>query len=132
MTNTQKRNGLIIIGAIFACIITICLSFYLLSEAGSTIYYTKIDNHRVSENDAKGGVVSIDGNMAYCYTLCSYTENGSSKEIKLGAERELREGAFLRMTVMPVRGVLRWEEVQYSELPTPVQQQYISPDTEGK
>lgn len=126
MTNTQKRKGFIIVGAVFACIIIVCLGFYLLSEAGSTIYYTQIDNNRVSEQTNEGGVVSMSGHMPYLYTLYSYTENGDGKEITLGAERKLREGAFLRMTVMPVRGVLDWEEAQYDELPKPVQQQYTS------
>lgn len=122
--NAQKRRGFIIIGAVFACIIIICFGFYLLSEGGSTIYYTKIDNNRITEQDEKGGVVSMTGHMPYIYTLFSYTETGDGKEITLGAERKLREGAFLRMRVMPVRGVLDWEEVQYEELPAPVQQQY--------
>jgi len=124
MTNAQKRNGFIIISAVLACIIIICFSFYLLSEAGAKTYYTKIDNNCVSENNETGGVVSTNGNMPYLYTLRSYAENGDDKEITLGAERKLREGAFLRVTVMPIRGVLDWEEVQYNELPAPVQQQY--------
>ncbi|MCI8811486.1 MAG: YxeA family protein, partial [Oscillibacter sp.] len=59
-------------------------------------------------------------------------ENGSEKEITFGTSRELREGAFIRLTVMPVRGVLDWSEVQYDELPEAVQNHYSAPsDDEG-
>ena len=34
---------------------------------------------------------------------------------------QLREGAYLRLSVLPVRGVTEWNEVQYEELPSAVQ-----------
>jgi len=42
----------------------------------------------------------------------------------------LKEGAFVRLTVMPVRGVLEWKEVQYEELPAAVQNHYAAPANE--
>ncbi len=36
----------------------------------------------------------------------------------------MKEGAFIRLTVMPIRGVLEWSEVQYEELPAEVQGNY--------
>jgi len=39
----------------------------------------------------------------------------------------LKEDAFIRLTVMPIRGVLEWIEVQYDELPTAVQNEYTAP-----
>ena len=44
-----------------------------------------------------------------------------------GISRELKEVAFIRLTVMPIRGVLEWSEVQYDELPAAVQDQYTAP-----
>ena len=90
---------------------------WFLSGSGSTGYYSQIDNSRVEQVDAKGGVISLKGNLPYSYTLLSYDEKGSEKEITFGTSKELREGAFLRLTVMPVRGVLEWAEVSYEELP---------------
>lgn len=77
--------------------------------------------------DAKGGVISFKGNLPYSYTLLSYDEKGNEKEITFGTSRELKEGAFIRLTVMPVRGVLDWSEVQYDELPAAVQAHYTAP-----
>ena len=100
---------------------------WFLSGSGSTGYYSQIDNSRVEQVDAKGGVISLKGNLPYSYTLLSYDEKGSEKEITFGTSRELKEGAFIRLTVMPVRGVLDWSEVQYDELPPAVQAHYTAP-----
>lgn len=70
--------------------------------------------------ESKGGVISFSGNMDYSYTLFSYDENGKGKDITFGTSRELKEGAFIRLTVMPIRGVIEWREVQYEELPAAV------------
>ena len=100
---------------------------WFLSGSGSAEYYAQIDNTRVEQVDAKGGVISLKGNLPYSYTLLSYDENGSEKEITFGTSRELRDGAFIRLTVMPIRGVLDWSEVQYDELPPAVQAHYTAP-----
>ena len=100
---------------------------WFLSGSGSTEYYARIDNSKMEQVDAKGGVISLKGNLPYSYTLLSYNENGSEKEITFGTSRELRDGAFIRLTVMPARGVLDWSEVQYDELPAAVQNHYSAP-----
>ncbi|MCI8829339.1 MAG: YxeA family protein [Ruminiclostridium sp.] len=104
---------------------------WFLSGSGSTEYYARIDNSKMEQVDAKGGVISLKGNLPYSYTLLSYNENGSEKEITFGTSRELRDGAFIRLTVMPARGVLDWSEVQYDELPAAVQNHY-SPPSDGE
>lgn len=104
---------------------------WFLSGSGSTGYYSQIDNSRVEQVDAKGGVISLKGNLPYSYTLLSYDEKGSEKEITFGTSRELKEGAFIRLTVMPVRGVLDWSEVQYGELPAAVQNHYSAPSDDS-
>ena len=104
---------------------------WFLSGFGSTEYYTQIDNTKVEQVDSNGGVVNFKGNLPYSYTLLSYDENGSEKEITFGTSRELRDGAFIRLTVMPVRGVLDWSEVQYGELPAAVQNHYSAPSDDS-
>ena len=64
--------------------------------------------------------------MDYSYTLFSYNENGKGKDITFGTSKELKEGAFIRLTVMPIRGVLEWKEVQYDELPAAVKSNYAA------
>ena len=108
----------------------ICFCIWFLSGAGSSYYYGQIDNSKVEQAKSKGGVVSFSGNMDYSYTLFCYNEDGRGKNITFGTSRELKEGAFIRLTVMPVRGVLEWNEVQYEELPAAVRGKYTSSENE--
>ena len=124
----MKKQVKIAIGAAVVLLIGL-ISFcaWFLSGSGSAEYYAQIDNTRVEQVDSNGGVMSFKGSLPYSYTLLSYDENGSEKEITFGTSRELREGAFIRLTVMPVRGVLDWSEVRYDELPAAVQNHYSAP-----
>lgn len=109
----------------------ICACIWFLSGAGSTYYYTQIDNSKIEQVESKGGVINLNGSMDYSYTLLSYDENGKGKDITFGTSRELKEGAFIRLTVTPIRGVVEWEEVQYDELPAAVQGNYEVPTQRG-
>ena len=104
----------------------ICFCIWFLSGAGSTYYYSQIDNSKVKQIESKGGVINFSGSMDYSYTLFSYDENGKGKDITFGTSKELKEGAYIRLTVMPIRGVLEWKEVQYDELPAAVQSNYAA------
>ncbi len=104
----------------------ICFCIWFLSGAGSTYYYSQIDNSKVEQIESKGGVINFSGSMDYSYTLFSYNENGKGKDITFGTSRELKEGAYIRLTVMPIRGVLEWKEVQYEQLPVAVQSNYAA------
>ena len=124
----MKKQIKIAIGAAAVLLIGLVgFCAWFLSGSGSTEYYSQIDNSKVEQVDVKGGVISLKGNLPYSYTLLSYDENGSEKEITFGTSRELRDGAFIRLTFMPIRGVLDWSEVQYDELPTAVQNHYAAP-----
>ena len=128
----MKKQVKIAIGAAAVLLISLVgFCAWFLSGSGSTEYYTQIDNSKMEQVDAKGGVISLKGNLPYSYTLLSYNENGSEKEITFGTSRELRDGAFIRLTVMPVRGVLDWSEVQYGELPAAVQNHYSAPSDDS-
>lgn len=109
---------------LMAGLIGFCVWF--LSGTGSTYYYAQIDNSKLEQVESKGGVINFsgNGNLDYSYTLICYDEDGDGKEITFGTSKELKEGAFIRLTVMPVRGVLEWSEVQYEELPTAVQRKW--------
>lgn len=115
--------------SVFAVMIAgfICFCIWFLSGAGSIYYYSQIDNSKIEQAESKGGVINFNGSMDYSYTLFSYNEDGKGKDITFGTSKELKEGAFIRLTVMPVRGVLEWKEVQYDELPAAVQGNYATP-----
>lgn len=105
----------------------VCFCAWFLSGTGSTYYYSQIDNSKVKQTESKGGVINFSGSMDYSYTLFAYDENGNGKDITFGTSKELKEGAYICLTVMPIRGVLEWEEVQYDELPAAVQSNYTAP-----
>lgn len=114
----------ILIGIGTAVVIAGCLFslfMYVFSENGSGYYYVQIDNSKIEQENSRDGVIDFRGGMDYSYTLSAYDEKGRRKDITFGASRELREGAFLQLTVKPLRGVVEWEEVQYDELPVDVQ-----------
>lgn len=120
----MKKRILVGITAVVIIVGFICFCMWFLSEADSTYYYTQIDNSKIKQVHSRGGVIDLKGGMSYSYTLSAYNENGDEKDITFGTSRELKEGAFIRLTVMPVRGVLGWSEVQYKELPAAVQSNY--------
>lgn len=121
----MKRRLFVGMGVVIAVILgLICFCIWFLSGAGTTDYYTQIDNSKIEQVDSRDGVVDLHGGMPYSYTLRSYDENGKEKDVTFGTERELKESAFVRLTVMPVRGVLEWSEVKYEELPAAVQKKY--------
>lgn len=71
--------------------------------------YAQIDNARVHD--------SGDSDMPFEYTLTAYDERGRSEEVTFKTTRELRDGAYLMLRVLPIRGVVSWEEVQPQDLP---------------
>lgn len=121
----MKKKILFGIGVVF--LIVICFGIFLLSGAGSTYYYSQIDNSKIEQTESAGGVINFEGSMDFSYTLRCYDEDGNAKDITFGTSRELKEDAFIRLTVMPIRGVLEWSEIQYDELPIAVQEQYTLP-----
>ena len=100
---------------IIAVIIMIALAVgaYYFLVVHKEIYYTQIDNTKIEE-------VSATDDMKYEYTLTAYNKNGKEKEVKFKTIRELREGVYLELDVMQMRGVVDWREVQTDDLPNNV------------
>lgn len=117
-----KGKLAIIIGVIIFLII--CGGIYYYTFIKDFIYYTQIDNSKIEQIDSQGGVFDIHGGMKYEYTLTMYAENGKSKEIRLGTNRELKDGAYLKVNYFFLRGVYKWEEIGYKDLPNKVKEHY--------
>ena len=100
---------------IIAVIIVIALAVgaYYFLVVHKDLYYTQIDNTKIEE-------ISGTDDMKYQYTLTAYNKNGKEKEVQFKTSRELREGAYLELDVMQMRGVINWREVQIEELPDDV------------
>ena len=124
---TKKTKKVILSAAVLAALLVTGLCLSLLSGDGGSCYYTQVDNSRLQRVHSNGGVIDLTGGLDYSYTLPAYGEDGAARELTFGMSRELREGAFLRLTVKPLRGVIAWAEVRYSELPVAVRLHYEPP-----
>ena len=126
----SKKTGLLWLGAAAVVIAGAILCWTIFfSGFRDASYYTQVDNTRISRHGGQGAVdLSGNGGMEFSYTLPSYDENGGQEDITFGASRELREGAFLCLTVRPGRGVMTWAEVRYDELPPAVRAHYNAPE----
>ena len=100
---------------IIAVIVVIALAIgaYYFLVVHKDMYYTQIDNTKIED-------LSSSDDMKYQYTLTAYDKNGKEKEVQFKTSRELREGAYLELDVMQIRGVVNWREVQIEELPDDV------------
>ena len=85
-------------------------------------YYIKIDNACISENESSGGVVNLESSEPYLYKLEAVNAAGDKTEIEFGASRELRQDAFLKRDLQPIRGVVGWSEVSEDSLPRKVEE----------
>ena len=100
---------------IIAVIIVIALAVgaYYFLVVHKDQYYTQIDNTKIEE-------LSGSDDMKYQYTLTAYNKNGKEKEIQFKTSRELREGPYLELDVMQMRGVVNWREIEQNNLPDDV------------
>lgn len=109
-----KSRIFVILGILAFIFGAIGLFCYMENYEG--IYYTQIDNTKISK-------LNTSSAMKYEYTLDCYNENGHKKKISFKTTRELKDKAFLSLTVKAT-GVNKWEEVQIYELPSEVHAKY--------
>lgn len=113
----MKKSMIVRVGGVIAAVLGFCVVFTgIVVGAAGNYYYVRIDNSKVEENNSRGGVIDLKGSMDYIYTLPACNEKGNQKDISFSTSRMLREGAYLRLTVTPLRGVVEWKEVEYEEL----------------
>lgn len=126
----MKKNLIIVLITAVSIIAVLSVGVWFLFDKSGTYYYTRIDESQMTENEkaGKGGVVDFTGGMRYLYTLNCYDEGGKEKTLTFGANKELRNGAFLKLTVRPIRGVVAWAEVQFDEMPDLVCEKYDASD----
>ena len=92
-------RSIIIAVVAIAVIGGIAWGLHLVTDTNTaTTWYTQIDNE-------------------YEYTLDAYDANGAHQEVTFGTERTLRDDAYLKLEMMPMRGVISWEEVQLEDIP---------------
>lgn len=113
----MKKRLIIAAAAIAAAV----CAWIFIGNPPRTDYYTQIDNSKYSENHSDGGVIDLTGGMKYLYTLKCFASDGREKEITFGADKVLRQDAYIKLEYTLTRGVLSWSEVKWEELPASVQ-----------
>lgn len=78
---------------------------------GNYFLYTRIDNTKYT-NFFK------DGSKYFSYKLPAYSDDGAREDITFETLRELRGGAFLKVELSRLTGVVTWEEVVPEQLPS--------------
>lgn len=122
----MKKLTVTVIILIAAGILAAVLALSIIASwSEGSSYYTRIANHSVELNDGgRDGVIDFKGGLPYIYSLPAFNEKGEKQTVSFGAARELKEGAFIKLTVVPVRGVIRWEEVNFEDMPEAVQEKF--------
>ena len=115
---------IIIIIPLFITAVILFLLRMVFSDDAREFYYVRIDNSKIESWGARDGVIDFRGGMEYGYTLTGYNESGREKSVTFGANRRLKDGAFLKLSVVPVRGVTEWEEVIFEEMPLAVREKF--------
>ena len=59
----------------------------------------------------------VERREPYLYKLEAVNAAGDRTEIEFGTSRELRQDAFLKLDLQPIRGVVGWSEVSEDALP---------------
>lgn len=113
MENYKSR---IIVGIGILLFIAFVVGIFYYLETFESIYYTKIDNTKITKLDTTDS-------LKYEYALNAYDKNGKKRKIEFKTYRELKEGAYLSLVVKPT-GVNKWEEVKFDDLPSKVQEQF--------
>ena len=113
--NKGKRTAVAVVTIALAGAMAVFAVGGNLLAAGD--YYVKVDHAQMTENDSRGGVVNFKGDEPFLYTLPAWNALGEQRDVTFDASHELRDGAYLKLRLEPVRGVVAWEEVQPDELP---------------
>ncbi len=63
-----------------------------------------------------------NNDFPYHYDLLAANEEGREETLGFDVKRELRDGAYLRLETLMLRGVISWEEVSWEEIPAGAQE----------
>lgn len=97
---------------LLALVVALGVGYHFVVDTSSAAHwYTQVDNARVQPLEQNAS--------EYEYRLDAYDENGGAHDVTFGTGRQLRDGAYLELETMPLRGVISWEEVQPDAIPAP-------------
>ncbi len=110
----EKIKSFIYTLSALAGIIFLLYGTYYMLILEHSYYYVVVDNTKVEEVK--------DNDFKYEYKLIGYKEEDKEKNIILHTNRTLKDGAFLKIKYMLTRKVISWEEVEFDEIPSSIQE----------
>ncbi len=129
MGKNAAKKMIFTIGAVFLAMLIVC-GFMMFSE-GSTRYIRVGSACMEEQSGERDGVIDFTGGMKYLYTQPAYDDKGNAKDVTFGSNKVLREGAYLKLTLSPVRGVTDWEEVSFEDMPDKVREKFSGQKTDN-
>ena len=78
-------------------------------------YYAQVDADKLTSAGEN------NNDFDYHYDLPAVSAAGEEKELGFDTSRELRDGAYLKLETLALRGVTSWEEVSRDEIPAAAQ-----------
>ena len=81
----------------------------------SDAWYAQVDNEQMSQAGEN------NNGFDYHYELVAANEAGETQTLGFDTSRELRDDAYLCLETMAMRGVVRWHEVSWDEIPAQAQ-----------
>lgn len=88
----------------------------------SSEWYVQMDNARLTKADEN------NNGFDYHYDLPAADAQGKQETLGFDTSHELREGAYLKLETLALRGVVSWEEVSWDEIPAAAQDKLSAPD----
>ena len=79
------------------------------------VWYVQVDNGKLTVADEN------NNGFDYHYELPAVSATGATETLGFDTSRELREGAYLCLETLALRGVSSWEEVTWDEIPIAAQ-----------
>lgn len=86
------------------------------------VWYVQVDNEKLTAADENNNGFDCH------YELPAVNAEGVTETLGFDTSRELREGAYLRLETLALRGVSSWEEVAWDEIPTAAQEKLVPPE----
>ena len=106
----MKTRTILLLTLWFIIIIIAMVGLFYLTFFTDSTWYIQIDNTRLTDVTPRGG-------MYYRYELTAWNESGRERKLTFETSRILRDGAYLRLNVAPLRGVTDWTEIQPDDVP---------------
>ena len=85
------------------------------------VWYAQVDGERLS---AAG---ENNNGFDYHYDLPAANAAGKTETLGFDTSRELRDGAYLQLKTLALRGVVSWEEVAWNKIPAAAQERLDPP-----